>query len=89
MVYDVDVLGTDPSHFEEDAEGLHPPMAPYLHTYRDWPDGSYLRTLCVHGGKLPPPKLRGKLRGNKVVGYASVTDPIDKRTTGEGAPSRG
>ena len=29
------------------------------------------------------------LLGDKVVGYASVTDPIDKRTTCEGAPSRG
>ena len=37
----------------------------------------------------PPQSCRGSCRGDKVVGYASVTDPIDKRTTGEGAPSRG
>ena len=61
VVYDVDVLGTDPSHFEEDAEGLHPPMAPYLHSERVWPDGSYLRTLCVHGGKLVGGSTRGVL----------------------------
>eukprot|EP01045_Picozoa_sp_COSAG04_P019553 COSAG04_NODE_1910_length_5250_cov_8.873617_2_plen_58_part_00 len=32
--------------------------------------------------KVPPSAQLAKCRGDKVVGYASVTDPIDKRTTG-------
>ena len=39
----------------------------------------------------PEPELgpEPKCRGDKVVGYASVTDSIGKRTTCEGAPRRG
>ena len=37
------------------------PKPYYLHPERDWPDGSYLRTLCVHGGKLVGGSTRGVL----------------------------
>ena len=50
VVFDVDLLDTDPMYFEVNAEDLRHPLAPYLHPERDWPDGSYLRTLCVRKG---------------------------------------
>ena len=64
VVFDVDLLDTDPidpMYFEVNAEDLRHPLAPYLHPERDWPDGSYLRTLCVHGGKLVGGSTRGVL----------------------------
>jgi len=43
-----------------------------------------LRPAFVQGG------IAGEVaEGTKSAGYASVTDPIDKRTTCEGAPRRG
>ena len=42
-----------------------------------------------HSLPNPQPGRRDVAQGDKVVGCASVNDPIDKRTTCEGAPSRG
>ena len=37
VVFDVDLLDTDPKYFEVNAEDLRHPLAPYLHPERDWP----------------------------------------------------